>query len=101
MIKENGILRILYLKEFNIFPLNISRVERPIPQPGHGIPVTNLNTQCVLLVPYDKLSRKNNVKYPPTIATIASEYLAVLLCFRLICNLSKREKVFLFSGFHY
>jgi len=41
----NGIQRILYENEREISPFNNARVARPMPQPGQGIFVANLNKQ--------------------------------------------------------
>ncbi len=43
----NGMQRILYENDSGISPFNNARVARPIPQPGQGIVVTNLNKQSV------------------------------------------------------
>jgi Na+/alanine symporter len=41
----NGIQRILYENESGMSPFNKASVARPIPQPGQGILVANLNKQ--------------------------------------------------------
>jgi hypothetical protein len=43
----NGIQRILYENDSGMSPFNNARVARPIPQPGQGILVANLNKQSV------------------------------------------------------
>jgi len=43
----NGMQRILYENDSGMSPFNNARVARPIPQPGQGIVVTNLNKQSV------------------------------------------------------
>ena len=101
IIKVNGKHNILYLKEFKIFPLNNSIVDRPIPQPGHGIPVTNLNTQWGMLFWNDKLSKLNKAKYPQKIAKIINMDFANILRCMLVGNLCKSKKVFFPCCWHY
>lgn len=43
----NGMQRILYENDSGMSPFNNARVARPIPQPGQGIVVANLNKQSV------------------------------------------------------
>jgi len=43
----NGMQRILYENDNGMSPLNKASVARPIPQPGQGILVANLNKQSV------------------------------------------------------
>jgi len=43
----NGMQRIFYENDSGMSPFNNARVARPIPQPGQGIVVTNLNKQSV------------------------------------------------------
>jgi hypothetical protein len=43
-----GIQRILYENDSGMSPFSNASVARPIPQPGQGIVVTNLNKQSVL-----------------------------------------------------
>lgn len=42
-----GMQRILYENDSGMSPFNNARVARPIPQPGQGIVVANLNKQSV------------------------------------------------------
>jgi len=44
----NGIHNMLYFKDEMKSPFIISSVARPMPQPGQGMPVTNLKRQTVL-----------------------------------------------------
>jgi hypothetical protein len=69
-----GMQRILYKKDSGMSPFNNASVARPIPQPGQGIVVANLNKQSVCWLWFDKLSGKINAKYPPTIEKIVSRY---------------------------
>ena len=43
----NGIQRILYENDNGMSPFSNASVARPIPQPGQGILVANLNKQSV------------------------------------------------------
>ena len=43
-----GIHNMLYIKDEPKLPFIISSVARPIPQPGQGMPVANLNKQTVV-----------------------------------------------------
>jgi hypothetical protein len=43
----NGIQRILYENDSGMSPFNNASVARPMPQPGQGILVANLNKQSV------------------------------------------------------
>jgi hypothetical protein len=70
-----GIHKILKEKECKTLPLNKASVALPIPQPGQGIPVIDLNKQKVWGW-FEKVSDKNNAAYPPAIKKIASRHLA-------------------------
>jgi len=72
----NGMQRILYENDSGMSPFNNASVARPIPQPGQGIVVANLNKQNVCWLWFEKLSIKTNAKYPPTIEITVSRYLA-------------------------
>ncbi len=72
----NGIQRILYENDSGMSPFSNASVARPMPHPGQGILVANLNKQSVCWLWFEKLSRKTNAKYPPTIEKIVSRYLA-------------------------
>jgi hypothetical protein len=45
IVNENGIHKMLKSKDDTKLPFISSSVARPIPQPGQGIPVINLNIQ--------------------------------------------------------
>jgi len=46
----NGMQRILYENDSGMSPFNKASVARPMPQPGQGILVANLNKQSVCWV---------------------------------------------------
>ena len=43
----NGIQRMLHENDSGMSPFSNARVARPMPHPGQGIPVANLNKQSV------------------------------------------------------
>jgi len=47
IVNVNGMQRILYENDNGMSPFNNASVARPIPQPGQGILVANLNKQSV------------------------------------------------------